>query len=114
MPQRFKPLTRKPCSAQNKLQIRFLGVQSWSVVENSVPATNTFTLRAGSKDRDCLKSDEVFLSIRDCDRNDALLQEHGASLIGRIGAPGFKLLSDFYHMQIEEKGINEILTELAT
>ena len=39
-------------------------------------------------------------------------QEHGADLIRRVGAPGFKLLSDFYHMQLEEKDIGEILTRV--
>lgn len=39
-------------------------------------------------------------------------QEHGAELIHRVGAPGFKLLSDFYHMQIEEKDIGETLSRV--
>jgi sugar phosphate isomerase/epimerase len=39
-------------------------------------------------------------------------QEHGAEVIRRVGAPGFKLLSDFYHMQIEEKDIGETLTRV--
>lgn len=34
-------------------------------------------------------------------------QEYGAEIIQKVGAPGFKLLSDFYHMQIEEKDIAE-------
>lgn len=36
-------------------------------------------------------------------------QEQGAELIHRVNAPGFRLLSDFYHMQIEEKNIGETL-----
>ncbi len=38
------------------------------------------------------------------------LQSHGAEIIRAVGAPGFKLLSDFYHMQMEEKDIGETLT----
>ncbi len=38
------------------------------------------------------------------------LQSHGAEIIHAVGAPGFKLLSDFYHMQMEEKDIGETLT----
>jgi sugar phosphate isomerase/epimerase len=38
------------------------------------------------------------------------LQEHGVEIIKAIGAPGFKLLSDFYHMQMEEKDIAVTLT----
>jgi len=33
-------------------------------------------------------------------------------LILGVGAPGFKLLSDFYHMQIEEKDIGETLARV--
>ncbi len=39
------------------------------------------------------------------------LQQHGAEVIQAVGAPGFKLLSDFYHMQLEEKDIGATLTE---
>jgi sugar phosphate isomerase/epimerase len=37
------------------------------------------------------------------------LQSQGAEIIHQVGAPGFKLLSDFYHMQLEEKDIGETL-----
>jgi sugar phosphate isomerase/epimerase len=37
------------------------------------------------------------------------LQSQGAEIIEAVGAPGFKLLSDFYHMQMEEKDIGETL-----
>ena len=37
------------------------------------------------------------------------LQSQGAEVIEAVGAPGFKLLSDFYHMQMEEKDIAETL-----
>jgi hydroxypyruvate isomerase len=37
------------------------------------------------------------------------LQSHGAAIIEAVGAPGFRLLSDFYHMQMEEKNIGETL-----
>jgi len=33
------------------------------------------------------------------------LQSQAAGIIKAVGAPGFKLLSDFYHMQLEEKDI---------
>lgn len=33
------------------------------------------------------------------------LQTHGAQIVEAVGAPGFRLLSDFYHMQLEEKDI---------
>ena len=39
-------------------------------------------------------------------------QEYGAELIQKVGAPGFKLLSDFYHMQIEEKDIAATLARV--
>ena len=39
-------------------------------------------------------------------------QGYGAELIHRAGAPGFKLLSDFYHMQIEEKDIAATLAKV--
>jgi len=38
------------------------------------------------------------------------LQRHGVEIIKAVAAPGFKLLSDFYHMQMEEKDIAETLT----
>ena len=37
------------------------------------------------------------------------LQAHGVEIIQAVGAPGFKLLSDFYHMQMEEKDIGETM-----
>jgi len=37
-------------------------------------------------------------------------QSQGVNTIRAVGAPGFKLLSDFYHMQLEEKDIGEALT----
>jgi sugar phosphate isomerase/epimerase len=33
------------------------------------------------------------------------LQEHGADILERAGSPRMGLLSDFYHMQMEEKDI---------
>jgi sugar phosphate isomerase/epimerase len=62
-----------------------------------------------------VKRTGVTLLLEPCNRNETSFlrsQEHGARLIGRIGAPGFKLLSDFYHMQIEEKDISETLTRV--
>jgi sugar phosphate isomerase/epimerase len=40
------------------------------------------------------------------------LQSHGAAIIRAVGAPGFKLLSDFYHMQMEETDIGRTLAEV--
>jgi D-psicose/D-tagatose/L-ribulose 3-epimerase len=37
-------------------------------------------------------------------------QAQAAEIIDQVGAPGFTLLSDFYHMQIEEKDIGETLS----
>ncbi len=37
------------------------------------------------------------------------LQSQGVEIIRLVGEPGFKLLSDFYHMQMEEKDIAETL-----
>ncbi len=37
------------------------------------------------------------------------LQQQGAETIRVVGAPGFKLLSDFYHMQLEEQNIGETM-----
>jgi sugar phosphate isomerase/epimerase len=38
-------------------------------------------------------------------------QSQGVQVIRAVGAPGFKLLSDFYHMQLEEKNIGETLSQ---
>lgn len=37
------------------------------------------------------------------------LQSEGADIIRSVGEPGFRLLSDFYHMQMEEKDVAEAL-----
>ena len=37
-------------------------------------------------------------------------QSQGVDAIRAVGAPGFKLLSDFYHMQLEEKDIGETIS----
>jgi sugar phosphate isomerase/epimerase len=39
------------------------------------------------------------------------LQSQGAEIIEAVGAPGFNLLSDFYHMQMEEKDIAATLKQ---
>ncbi len=38
-------------------------------------------------------------------------QSQAAAVIGAVDAPGFKILSDFYHMQIEEPNIAQTLTQ---
>jgi sugar phosphate isomerase/epimerase len=37
-------------------------------------------------------------------------QSQAAEIIDAVGAPGFRTLSDFYHMQLEEKDIGETLS----
>ena len=37
------------------------------------------------------------------------LQGHGARIIEAVGKPGFALLSDFYHMQMEENDVSRTL-----
>ena len=39
------------------------------------------------------------------------LQSQAAGFIEAVGAPGFKLLSDFYHMQLEEQDIAAVLRQ---
>jgi len=39
------------------------------------------------------------------------LQSHGVEIIRAVGAPGFGLLSDYYHMQLEEKDIGETMAQ---
>ena len=39
------------------------------------------------------------------------LQGHGARIIKAVGEPGFALLSDFYHMQMEEDDISRTLKQ---
>ncbi len=54
----------------------------------------------------------VILLLEPCNRNETHFlrtQDHAAELVRAVGAPGFKVLSDFYHMQIEEKDIGETL-----
>ena len=38
-------------------------------------------------------------------------QAHGARIIEAVGQPGFALLSDFYHMQMEEEDIPRTLEQ---
>lgn len=39
------------------------------------------------------------------------LQSQGAEILNSVGAPGFELLSDFYHMQLEEPDIAATLAQ---
>ncbi len=39
------------------------------------------------------------------------LQTHGAQIVEAVGAPGVRLLSDFFHMQMEEKDIAATLAQ---
>jgi sugar phosphate isomerase/epimerase len=57
----------------------------------------------------------VFLLLEPCNRKETHFlntQAYGAELIERVAAPGFRLLSDFYHMQIEEKDIVQTLASV--
>jgi sugar phosphate isomerase/epimerase len=38
-----------------------------------------------------------------------IFQSQGAEILEAVGAPGFRLLTDFYHMQMEEKDIAQTL-----
>jgi D-psicose/D-tagatose/L-ribulose 3-epimerase len=64
---------------------------------------------------DDVKRTGVTLLLEPCNHKEThflCTQEYGAELIRSVDAPGFKLLSDFYHMQIEEKDIGETLTRV--
>ena len=50
----------------------------------------------------------VNLMIEACNRKEThfmYLQSQAAGFVEAVGAPGFKLISDFYHMQLEEQDI---------
>ncbi|HXJ94749.1 MAG TPA: sugar phosphate isomerase/epimerase family protein [Terriglobia bacterium] len=54
----------------------------------------------------------VKLLIEPCNRKEThyiYQQSQAAEIIEQVGAPGFTLLSDFFHMQLEEKDIAETL-----
>ncbi|MGO8817436.1 MAG: sugar phosphate isomerase/epimerase family protein [Terriglobia bacterium] len=56
----------------------------------------------------------INLMLEPCNRKETHfmnLQSQAAKFIEAVGAPGFKLLSDFYHMQIEERDIAATLRE---
>jgi len=56
----------------------------------------------------------VNLMLEPCNRKEThfmYLQSQAAGFIEAVGAPGFKLLSDFYHMQLEEKDIAATLKQ---
>jgi sugar phosphate isomerase/epimerase len=54
----------------------------------------------------------INLMLEPCNRKEThfmYLQSQAAGFIEAVGAPGFKLISDFYHMQLEEQDIAETL-----
>ena len=56
----------------------------------------------------------VNLMLEPCNRKEThfmYLQGQAAGFIEAVGAPGFKLLSDFYHMQLEETDIAATLRQ---
>ncbi len=60
-----------------------------------------------------VRRNDVMLLIEACNKKETHylnLQSQGVEIIRAVGAPGFKLLSDFYHMQLEERNIGETLT----
>jgi sugar phosphate isomerase/epimerase len=62
-----------------------------------------------------VKDSGVVLLLEPCNHKETHFlntQQYGAEIIQSVGAPGFKLLSDFYHMQIEEKNIAETLEKV--
>ncbi len=62
-----------------------------------------------------VKDTGVVLLLEPCNHKETHFlntQEYGAEIIHEVDAPGFKLLSDFYHMQIEEKDIAETMAKV--
>ena len=56
----------------------------------------------------------VNLMLEPCNQKEThfmYLQSQAAGIIEAVGAPGFKLLSDFYHMQLEEQDIAATLRQ---
>jgi len=56
----------------------------------------------------------INLMLEPCNQKEThfmYLQSQAAGFIEAVGAPGFKLLSDFYHMQLEEKDIAATLRQ---
>ncbi len=56
----------------------------------------------------------INLMLEPCNQKEThfmYLQSQAAGFIEAVGAPGFKLLSDFYHMQIEERDIAATLRQ---
>ena len=56
----------------------------------------------------------INLMLEPCNRKEThfmYLQSQAAGFIEAVGAPGFKLLSDFYHMQLEEQDIAATLRQ---
>ena len=56
----------------------------------------------------------INLMLEPCNRKEThfmYLQSQAAGFIEAVGAPGFKLISDFYHMQLEEKDIAATLRQ---
>jgi sugar phosphate isomerase/epimerase len=56
----------------------------------------------------------INLMLEPCNQKEThfmYLQSQAAGFIEAVGAPGFKLLSDFYHMQIEEQDIAATLRQ---
>jgi sugar phosphate isomerase/epimerase len=56
----------------------------------------------------------INLMLEPCNQKEThflYLQSQAAGFIEAVGAPGFKLISDFYHMQLEEKDIAATLRQ---
>ena len=56
----------------------------------------------------------VNLMLEACNQKEThfmYLQSQAAAFVEAVGAPGFKLISDFYHMQLEEKDIAATLRQ---
>jgi D-psicose/D-tagatose/L-ribulose 3-epimerase len=55
----------------------------------------------------------ITLLLEPCNHNETYfmyLQSQAAEMIELVGSPGFGILSDFYHMQLEERSIAETLS----
>jgi len=62
---------------------------------------------------DDVRQSGIILLLEPCNHKETHFmnrQDQAAATIDAVGAPGFRTLSDFYHMQIEERDIGETLT----
>ncbi len=108
----------KQLGAQCVIEVPVFGENRFPDLSPAMTAVETeeVVLVAGLKQlAGDVKRTGVTLLLEPCNHKETHFlnkQDHAAELIRRVGAPGFKVLSDFYHMQIEEKDIGETLTRV--